>query len=639
MGGGVGGFIYISDEEENVSRVSEAGRVYLADSYQRVKNHSPINVSSASGGSTFESVAVGKVILRSESGNSMMWWGGTGDDAPFSGHGFPLWGGEKTKPIPVTNFNAIRVFAAVSGDILYAIGFLNGPDVVLPNTTPEHPVVPAETVKPLLISTSPTSGFSGVALSSEISATFDEEMSDSVSGYFTLSPAHNITAFKGVTDVNSVFITPTSNLSGSTVYYVGINPGLTDLAGNNVSGAPIVFPFTTQATPPPPDVTKPWVSGTTPASGATGASAAGNVTVVFSEPMLSGTINAQNIYLSYLSGVVVTSGISGVVTLSAVDQKTATIDPTNILSGNTVVRINILSGCQDLAGNGLISGHDRSRNFTTGAVDTTPPVVSGTSPANGASNVDTGVNIVVTFSENMLSGTLNTSGVFLSTTSGGSPNPSAYSIVVSGNQKACHINPTSTLTEGQQYFINVLDQVTDLAGNTLSGTAGDRFRSFTTLYNFQQVYFVTGGGAGDMYNGNDHRIGLYLTGSACDLKGKAVKKITVRLRKVGSPSGNYSVTIRKGSDDSIVKTFGTASANSLTTSFTDYTYTDLTNTYVMTTNDKILVEYSGGDSSNKVEINRTTTGDVYPGADYIGYTTSSGYNDDSGKDIAFDVYA
>ena len=99
MGQGVGGFVYLSDEQENVSRVSRAGRAYFSDSYERIKKHCPINVTSASGGSQLESATVGKVYIRSESGNGIMWWGGTADDAPYSGHGYPLWGGEQTSPL------------------------------------------------------------------------------------------------------------------------------------------------------------------------------------------------------------------------------------------------------------------------------------------------------------------------------------------------------------------------------------------------------------------------------------------------------------------------------------------------------------------------------------------------------------
>ena len=91
---GTGTIAYLSDEDENFGRVSTIGRAYFSESYSKVKKHSPINVTSASGGSTFNSVLVGRVQIYNQSGNGVMWWGGTGDDAPYSGRGMPLWGGE-----------------------------------------------------------------------------------------------------------------------------------------------------------------------------------------------------------------------------------------------------------------------------------------------------------------------------------------------------------------------------------------------------------------------------------------------------------------------------------------------------------------------------------------------------------------
>ena len=90
---GVGEIAYLSDEDENFQKVSIVGRALFSESYSKVKKHSPINVTAASGGSTFETVPIGRVQIYSESGNGVMWWGGNGDDAPYSGRGMPLWGG------------------------------------------------------------------------------------------------------------------------------------------------------------------------------------------------------------------------------------------------------------------------------------------------------------------------------------------------------------------------------------------------------------------------------------------------------------------------------------------------------------------------------------------------------------------
>lgn len=632
MPGGVGGIAYLSDEDENVTRVSQAGRVFQSESYSRVKKHSPINVTAASGGSTFETVAVGKVILRSESGNNLMWWGGTGDDAPYQGRGMPLWGGEQSQPIPVTNFNTLRVVAQTSGQIVYAIGFLNGTDAVLSNTVPT-PWVEPDLTKPLIITHSPVSGFSGVALNAEISVDFDEDISETsvTSGTFDISPSHSVNVFRDVNIPTKIVMSPNANFSGTTVYTVSVNTGITDLAGNSVSGAPVTWPFTTTAAPPPPDTTAPVISGTTPASGTTNVSHGANVIVLFSEAMLSGTVNQANLYLSYISGAVRTSGISGVVSLSAVDQKTTTIDPVNNFSGSSTVYINALSGLTDLAGNNLVL--DRLKRFTTAVADVTRPVVSGTSPVNNATNVAVGANIIVTFSEPMLSGTINTSGLYLSKTSGGSPNPSTYSVQLSGNKIGALINPGVDLDGGYDYYINVKNTVSDLVGNTmLSNNFGNKF---STLYNFQEVYNITGASTADIYSGDDERAGMEIVSTTPDIFGIVPKRVTMRLSKTGSPTGTATLRIRDSSD-SIVSEIGTLNVASLTTSFADITITNMDQSHTIDVDDKILLEYSGGNSSNKVNLQKLNS-DGVTGTRYVRWDGS--YTAEGGQEIAWIVYS
>ena len=643
--GGAGGIVFIGDAEENVNRVSTAGRVFTSESFTRIKNHSPVNVTSASGGSEFETVAVGRVILRSESGNGIMWWGGTSDDSPYSGHGMPLWGGESTVPLPVTNFNTLKVVASISGQVVYAIGFLNGEDSILTNTVAAQTPIPLESIPPLVLSHVPVSGLSGVSFNTESTVTFNEEISlDSVvSGSFTLSPAHDVSIYRDLSNFNKIVMTPNVNMSGSTVYFAGVNSAITDVAGNPVSGTvaasgggPFVWRFTTAAAPPPPDVTAPVVSGTIPVSGASAVSAGTNVLVTFSEPMLSGTVHAQNIYLSYLSGVAFSSGISGSVSLSTIDEKTVTINPTAaLLSGLSVVHINVLSGVTDIAGNSL-AAHDRSRRFTTAAVDATLPVVSGTSPANLASNINVASNVVITFSEAMMSGTINTNNIYLSTTSGGTADPASYTVSLSGNAIAAEINPTSDLSVAT-YFINVTTGVQDVAGNAIAAP-GDKGRSFTTLYNYQEVYNVTGSVDADAGEGDDTMLGLIVLSSSSALKGSIVKRVTVRLREAsGSPTGTITIRImhlNSSSSATNIAVIGTMSASALTASYADYTFTNLSNTRVMIEGDMIMVEYTGPDT---IEIQKTSS-NSYNGVDYIKKESDGNFNDDSGADVAMKVY-
>lgn len=518
---GAGDIVFVADRDENVQRVSTIGRAYFSESFQRIKKHSPINVTAASGGSSLESCPVGQVILRNESGNNIMWWGGTGSDAPYSGHGFPLYGGEKTDPpILVNNFNAVRVCAQTSGQIVYIVGYLNGADVQLANT---EPVRESDTVLPFVVSHTPVSGATDVSRASDIETTFSEDILESslVSGVYKLSPAVDVSFFVDSEDASTIVLSPVSGaLQASTTYVVEITNAIADLAGNNMSGV-FTFPFTTDVDPPPPDVTAPFVSSTVPASGTTDVDTDTNITVVFSEAMLSGTINASGIYITTVSGAGPGSQIAATVSLNAADQKTVTVDP------------------------------------------------------------------------------------------------------------------TSSLSQGQMYHINVLTQVQDLSENNMA--ANDQSRWFSTLYNFQEVFNHTGTNNGDMYTGNDTRIGLRLNSVDSDLRNSTPKRCVFKLRKVGSPTGTITCTIRE-SDDTLQHTFTqTVDIASLDTSYNDYTFTDLSQSYSVVEDDFILIEcaFTFSNSTNKVEIQKNSSA----GASGVNYVTYDGsYNEDSGQDIVATIY-
>jgi len=96
-----------------------------------------------------------------------------------------------------------------------------------------------------------------------------------------------------------------------------------------------------------------------------------------------------------------------------------------------------------------------------------------------------------------------------------------------------------------------------------------------------------------LYTGASIRYGEEARISTSALVGKSLKKLTVYLRKAGSPSGSVTAVVRRASDDAVVATFNeTPNAASLPTSFAPFDFT-LTSAYVIQAGDKILVEYSG----------------------------------------------
>ncbi|MDH7475587.1 MAG: lamin tail domain-containing protein [Anaerolineae bacterium] len=119
------------------------------------------------------------------------------------------------------------------------------------------------------------------------------------------------------------------------------------------------------------------------------------------------------------------------------------------------------------------SAGDRGTPGAPNNADTTPPMVSSTSPANGATGVDLNTNVTATFSEAM-DETAVTADVFTLTTDG-TPVPGAFSYDPGTN--TITFDPTDPLAENTAYTARVEASVMDLAGNRM---AAPYTWSFTT---------------------------------------------------------------------------------------------------------------------------------------------------------------
>jgi hypothetical protein len=90
--------------------------------------------------------------------------------------------------------------------------------------------------------------------------------------------------------------------------------------------------------------------------------------------------------------------------------------------------------------------------------------------------------------------------------------------------------------------------------------------------------------------------------STSQLIGKKIDQITLKLRKTGSPTGIADVGIFNA-DLSLKKSFGTKDVSTLTSTYTDFTYSlpnpDL---YTIQSGDRIGIKYAGGNSNNFVAV-------------------------------------
>jgi len=114
----------------------------------------------------------------------------------------------------------------------------------------------------------------------------------------------------------------------------------------------------------------------------------------------------------------------------------------------------------DEAGN--VSAQSQMAGATTLAADSTPPMVSATSPANDAINIAVNSAITVTFSEVMLTSTLSTDTFKLATRGG---LPISGTVNVSGNTAT--FTPSADLPASTQFTATITNGVTDSAGNAL----------------------------------------------------------------------------------------------------------------------------------------------------------------------------
>jgi hypothetical protein len=146
-----------------------------------------------------------------------------------------------------------------------------------------------------------------------------------------------------------------------------------------------------------------------------------------------------------------------------VSGNTATFAPTASLAGSTQYNATITTAAKDAAGNAL-AGNVTWQFTTAAAPDTTPPTVSSTSPANGATGLALNSSASATFSEPMTNSTLNTASFTLRPTAGGSTVTGTVS--VTGN--TARFTPTVSLAGSTQYTATITTAAKDAAGNALA---------------------------------------------------------------------------------------------------------------------------------------------------------------------------
>jgi hypothetical protein len=338
-----------------------------------------------------------------------------------------------------------------------------------------------DTTPPTVIGVTPADTTTGVPTSTAVTAAFSEAIDASTltTANFTLATQAGATPVAATvsynTASNTATLLPGAPLQASTAYSATVKggaSGVKDLAGNALA-ADKTWSFTTAATA---DTTPPTVASVSPASGATTVATSAAMTATFSEAIDNTTLTTATVTLVPQGS---TRPVAAALAYNGATF-TATLTPSAALQYSTVYTATVKggsSGVKDLAGNPLAA--DKVWSFTTAAApDTTPPTVTGFTPASGATGVATTSTATATFSEAIDPSTVTTATISL--VKQGTTTAITATVAYNSTNQTATLTPSSTLLAGTTYTATVKSGssgVKDLAGNPL---AADKVWSFTT---------------------------------------------------------------------------------------------------------------------------------------------------------------
>jgi hypothetical protein len=320
-------------------------------------------------------------------------------------------------------------------------------------------------VQPVVLSTVPLNGATGVALNQVLSATFSQTMNcatlASPATSFTLT-GPGTTAVSGTVACSGAVatFTPSADLVVNTIYTAMITTGAQSLGGAPLS-ASYVWRFRTF-----PALTPPTVISTVPANLAVGVPINQALSATFSVAMTPATINATTFTLTGPGKAPVTGSVTYVAAGS-----TATFMPSAPLAYNTPYTATITTGAQNLAGTALAQNYVWT--FTTGLVVAVPPTVTSTIPATGDTDVPANQAVSATFSVPMNPATIN-STTFTLAGPGTTLVTGLVAYAAIGNTLT--FIPTANLTANTLYTAKITTGAQNLAG---AGLANDYVWTFT----------------------------------------------------------------------------------------------------------------------------------------------------------------
>ena len=346
---------------------------------------------------------------------------------------------------------------------------------------------PGASVAPTVTATSPlatTPVVTGVAANSRVTATFSKPMASASltpTSFSLACPAGTpvLGTIAYVDSTRTATLTPTVALPPSTLCVATISTAVQDSTAIALA-SPFVWSFLTA---PLADTTRPTVTLTVPAAGATAVAANTQVTATFSEAMNAATLTAASFTLT---NTTLGSSVAGSVSYSAA-ARSATFTPTSgVLAANSLFTATITQAATDVAGNALAgntavlpAAGNHVWSFTTGGTgDNTPPTVTSITPPDGSTGTCPSRTVSATFSEPMDASTINATN--FTVTDGGVTVTGTVSYDVQSRVATFAPTNNAGFAPSRSFVVTIRSGATgvkDLAGNAL---ATDRVWGFAT---------------------------------------------------------------------------------------------------------------------------------------------------------------
>ncbi len=367
---------------------------------------------------------------------------------------------------------------------------------------------PPDTTAPMLVSSSPADDATAVAAGANIVLTFDSAIVLG-SGNITLvndddntdNRVINVVTDNGQLSINTagtmLTINPTENLVQGNTYHLEIAAtAITDVAGNAYAGISDADALNF-ATAPPPDTTAPMLVSSSPADDATAVAAGANIVLTFDSAIVLGSgnitlVNDDDNTDNRVINVVTDNGQLSINTAGTM----LTINPTeNLVQGNTYHLEIAATAITDVAGNAYagISDADALNFATAPPPDTTAPMLVSSSPADDATAVAAGANIVLTFDSAIVLG----SGNITLVNDDDNTDNRVINVVTDNGQLSINtagtmltINPTENLVQGNTYHLEIAaTAITDVAGNDYAGISDADALNFETAIDTSTIVF------------------------------------------------------------------------------------------------------------------------------------------------------